>query len=733
MALTFTASFAAAQVVDIPDEYLRANIEVALNKDPGDAITIADMQTLTLLSAVNAGIQDLTGLEHATNLVWLDLEKNAISDITPLLPLTQLASLYLYNNPLSAETLNTHLPMLQDSGVVVFKTLLSDVNSDGIVNIQDLVFVTQHFGGTGDLTADVNKDGIVNIQDLTQVASNIGNTQVNAATPDTTDATDAMDTAPGEEQVRDHAFIFREFINLLISDLRSVVTSYTDEDFQPPGRGFHIPDRGNVGFRPANYHISGVFVPDPIMTTTLQQINRFSAQYNLTHTELIYLLDHLRRAAILIGDPVYHVVVMPDMNLREAVVAEINKLGISLGPINRPKIPSDPIYAGEMRKIKQLNAYAAGIESLQGLEYATDLETLRLGHNHGQHWDTISSVENGGFSYKVTEPVTPNKVSDLSPLENLTNLRNLDLGFNAVSRLFPLRYLTNLKRLNLVENQITDISPLADLTNLEYLYLSNHYYSPEWAGNNKISDLSPLRNLINLRRLDVHHNPIRSSIDIVRNFTKLKQLNIGCCGVSNLQPIVECPGLRGEGSNVYLVYSPLSDPDLPAIIGLENRGVRVEPGVQYTYNNLGTRVGIKNNFVERCSLSYRESLRAAPALQSQVQTKPDILASLWHDLSHIPEETTLMPNYPNPFNPETWIPYQLATPADITVAIHAADGRLVRTLAFGYQTAGVYKSKGRAAYWDGRNAQGEPVASGIYFYTLMAGDFTATRKLLIQK
>ena len=132
-------------------------------------------------------------------------------------------------------------------------------------------------------------------------------------------------------------------------------------------------------------------------------------------------------------------------------------------------------------------------------------------------------------------------------------------------------------------------------------------------------------------------------------------------------------------------------------------------------------------------MSYLESFRAAPAFQSQLRIEPDVLSSLWQDLSEVPEETALMSNYPNPFNPETWIPYQLATPAEVTVAIHAADGRLVRTLALGYQSAGVYQSKGRAVYWDGRNSQGEPVASGVYFYTLMTGDFTATRKLLIRK
>ena len=96
-------------------------------------------------------------------------------------------------------------------------------------------------------------------------------------------------------------------------------------------------------------------------------------------------------------------------------------------------------------------------------------------------------------------------------------------------------------------------------------------------------------------------------------------------------------------------------------------------------------------------------------------------------------KTALFTNYPNPFNPETWIPYELATPAEVTVDIHSATGQLVRTLRLGHQPAGIYQYRSRAAYWDGRNEVGEPVASGIYFYTLTAGDFTATRKMLIMK
>ena len=101
--------------------------------------------------------------------------------------------------------------------------------------------------------------------------------------------------------------------------------------------------------------------------------------------------------------------------------------------------------------------------------------------------------------------------------------------------------------------------------------------------------------------------------------------------------------------------------------------------------------------------------------------------------SRIPSETRLLLNYPNPFNPETWIPYQLAEATKVTVTIHAMNGSLIRTLELGHQAAGTYKSKSQAAYWDGRNEFGEQVASGLYFYTLTAGDFSATHKMLVRK
>ena len=99
----------------------------------------------------------------------------------------------------------------------------------------------------------------------------------------------------------------------------------------------------------------------------------------------------------------------------------------------------------------------------------------------------------------------------------------------------------------------------------------------------------------------------------------------------------------------------------------------------------------------------------------------------------IPAETELLKNYPNPFNPETWIPYRLTEDAFVTLTIYNVNGELVRTIDVGHQSAAVYESRTKAIYWDGRNRVGEQVASGVYFYSLSAGDFSATRKMVILK
>ena len=98
-----------------------------------------------------------------------------------------------------------------------------------------------------------------------------------------------------------------------------------------------------------------------------------------------------------------------------------------------------------------------------------------------------------------------------------------------------------------------------------------------------------------------------------------------------------------------------------------------------------------------------------------------------------PKQSLLLQNYPNPFNPETWIPYRLSEDGQVSVSIYDTNGVRIRTLSLGYQSAGFYQNRERAAYWDGRNTLGEPVASGVYFYQLVTPSFQQTRRMLILK
>jgi immune inhibitor A len=98
-----------------------------------------------------------------------------------------------------------------------------------------------------------------------------------------------------------------------------------------------------------------------------------------------------------------------------------------------------------------------------------------------------------------------------------------------------------------------------------------------------------------------------------------------------------------------------------------------------------------------------------------------------------PARFALRQNFGNPFNPDTWIPYEVANEVDVTIRIYGTSGLLVRTLNLGRKPAGFYTTREKAAYWDGRNEAGEEVASGIYFYTMVAGDFSATRKMIVER
>ena len=146
-----------------------------------------------------------------------------------------------------------------------------------------------------------------------------------------------------------------------------------------------------------------------------------------------------------------------------------------------------------------------------------------------------------------------------------------------------------------------------------------------------------------------------------------------------------------------------------------------------------------NPIADYHSSGVKRQFQALAALESQVA--PSRGARLAHDLLNawlsqiqpLAPEAKLLPNYPNPFNPETWIPYQLAEAAHVKIHIYDVVGDLVRTLNLGTKPAGSYLSRERSAYWDGCNDIGEVVSSGMHFYTLVVGNYQTTRRMIVAR
>ena len=413
------------------------------------------------------------------------------------------------------------------------------------------------------------------------------------------------------------------------------------------------------------------------------------------------------------------------------------------------KPPGAVVTVADMRSILELQVESSAITNLTGLEYAINMIGLDL---------------------------TDNLITNLLPLRGLTNLEKLDLGENSIVNISHLSGLRNLKELWLWDNAIVNISALRGLTNLEILDL----------GDNSIVNISPLQGLNRLEGLDLQNNNI-TNITALRGLTNLEALILTDNNIADISPLVANTGL-GLGDEINLEGNPLNylsrQIHVPALL---SRGVVVTVDASPITTNWAEDVngdGVVNiidlilvaanygwrgqndadvnrdgvvNIADLIAVANILNAAAAPAGQPQnrgpitpndvegwlavakgidltdprLQKGVRFLKQLHTSL--LPKETILLPNYPNPFNPETWIPYALAQDADVTLTIYDTNGEQIRRFDLGHQRAGHYTDRNRAVYFDGRNDAGEPLSSGVYFYHLSAGDYSQTRKMLILK
>jgi len=192
------------------------------------------------------------------------------------------------------------------------------------------------------------------------------------------------------------------------------------------------------------------------------------------------------------------------------------------------------------------------------------------------------------------------------------------------------------------------------------------------------------------------------------------------------------------GGQVFIAYDSevLRVVDVSSEAGILLASSSVDPGiVRIAFANAGRSSGQKIARLEFHIMADDVSLLNLQRVQLyDLNARPLSFRSTdgeFRSWAMAPERDALLQNFPNPFNPETWIPYQLKEDREITIQIYSTAGSLVRQLDIGYKQAGLYINRDRAAYWDGKNSAGETVASGVYFYSIQAGDFYTTKKLTV--
>lgn len=183
-------------------------------------------------------------------------------------------------------------------------------------------------------------------------------------------------------------------------------------------------------------------------------------------------------------------------------------------------------------------------------------------------------------------------------------------------------------------------------------------------------------------------------------------------------------------------------------VNVKNTGSVAISALQLELNALPPEVSYVNHTaIERIlpgaiatfTIELNLSLNALEGLQTLQFVLKDKTGRRWQKaiefviVSQVPETTRMLPNYPSPFNPETWFPFELKEAANVSLEIYNLKGQRVRQLSLGFLAAGNYRNRAKAAYWDGRNHLGERLASGVYFCRFTAGTFHSIHKLVIQK
>ena len=825
-------------VVHIPDPNLRAAIAEALGKSSNAPITVAEMEELNELKANNRGIQDLTGLQFATNLRWLNFGKwyeqdkgNQISDISPIAGLINLRELVLDRNSISdlspvtalinLEILHLIENKISDlspvAGLINLERL--DISSNntpdlspvaGLINLEFLSFPDNNVSDLLPIAGLINLEHLYfthnNISDLSPVAGLINLKTIHTWGNPVFDLSplvrliklEVVDMCGGEISdltplagltgLKELYFVSNEISDISplagltgltrlnledneISDISSLagltnlkwlVLEHNEiSDFSPLDglrENIKLLWHSNPGFPTEAPKIEGPWLWVVLPGTVGEELDSTDLLSEASGG-MVTEVEVATRGATeggSVGDSVWtsHRLPPAGENNIEDMLKSVIRDGTIYGSVSlhSPREQNTTMYVGGDRGVRVWLNGTLIYERLNRdwADNYTDFFPVTLQQGRNVLLVAVHTVGNGFFGF---EPGTDYTVSTgvgytfSKTLIHSNDTFTLDIRAENITDLAGWQF-----------DIAFDPAALEAISVTEGNFLKTDGGTTFFQGGS-IDNASGKITGLSAARLSTQGVSGTGVLLQVRFKAKsaggtqlaLQKFQFGSttgdsipAGPHEIRITVEERLATGDVNRDGVVSI------LDLILVAQQLGRRVPAGSAVDVNGDGVvsildliRVaqGIAGSLA--APVIAKESVDAATIVAwiAQARLEDDgslafkqgianlerLLASL------IPEETALLANYPNPFNPETWIPYQLAESAEVTLTIYDMNGQMVRHLAVEHQAAGMYQSRSRAAYWDGRNQVGELVASGLYFYTLTAGEFSATRRMLILK
>ncbi len=676
---------ASAQTVNIPDPNLRAAIGEALGKAPNERITADEMATLTHLEAHNANISDFTGLEAATELQEVRCNNNLISDISPLAGLIKLHVIELRSNKI--RDLSPIAELINLGWLIIPHNLISDLSPvEALINLYGLDISDNIISDLSPLAGLIKLDSIWMSRnppaDLAPLAGLISLTYFHAW------GTPILDLAPFAKLPKLRTL---DICGGELSDLSAL--------------------EGLTGLK--ELYLVGNEITDISPVASLTGLTRL----NLSENQILDV------------SPLAGLTNLTWIGITHNPISDLSALGGLSIPIlhhNTSAFPTGgPIIEGPwLWVLVPGNRVGDGDLLAQATNgTVTEGKAATFGASEGK------LVGENEWTADSIAPTGNNNIGEMLGVQGMGNLvvygsatlespheqeTRMFVGHRDGVKVYLNGELVHQKRDGHWGEGYHRFFPvtLDEGTNVLLVALDNHHFN-QWKGffgfdtDTKYTMNPPIsRSASDTPTYDVNEDGQINILDLI-----LVGQDIGKAQPTNTRTDVNDDGKRNI-SDLILVARHLGEitgiPTAPSALARDS--MTLDPAVLWTWI---AQAQVENDG----SLTFQQGI-------SNLQRLLMLL---------IPERTALLANYPNPFNPETWIPYQLATSADVQIRIYATNGALVRTLDVGYQPAGIYQQRSRAAYWDGRNQLGESVASGVYFYTFTTGNFTATRKMLIKK